>query len=146
MRAVGAVACFGIDAPTFDALVATCNARLVAPLKKLSGITLAPPDAHYALGAFLGRKYGAVLGLAPVEWESSPAERCVESGSELLRGLCGASRCGAPEAPLEDGLRSETFKEQAFKAAAQEVQRAFATLSICLQRIEGGRKGAFTEE
>jgi len=68
VRAVGAVACFGIDAPTFDALVATCNARLVAPLKKLSGITLAPPDAHYALGAFLGDgQFAEVFSARPAE-------------------------------------------------------------------------------
>ena len=77
MRAVGAVACFGIDAPTFDALVATCNARLVAPLKKLSGITLAPPDAHYALGAFLGDgQFAEVFSARPAEEDG--AERAIK--------------------------------------------------------------------
>ena len=77
VRAVGAVACFGIDAPTFDALVATCNARLVAPLKKLSGITLAPPDAHYALGAFLGDgQFAEVFSARPAEEDG--AERAIK--------------------------------------------------------------------
>ncbi|KAH8073706.1 serine/threonine kinase [Aureococcus anophagefferens] len=76
-QTLGAVACFGIDAPTFDALVATCNARLVAPLKKLSGITLAPPDAHYALGAFLGDgQFAEVFSARPAEEDG--AERAIK--------------------------------------------------------------------
>ena len=40
-----------------------------------------------ALGKFLGKKYGAVVAAAPVEWESSPADRCVESGRHAFAGL-----------------------------------------------------------
>ena len=52
--ALGPMGCYGLDERTFDGLVSQCTARLVAPLKKLEGITLCPPEAHYAVGAFLG--------------------------------------------------------------------------------------------
>ena len=90
-----------------------------------------------ALGKFLGKKYGAVVAAGPLEWESSPADRCVESGRHALAGLRDAApSLHVPDAPLDDGSRAATFKAWDAKGTAY---KAF------VDGLKAGDDGAFNE-
>ena len=58
------------------------------------------------LGRFFGGEYAQLLGNEAVRWESSPAERCEESGKLFLKGFGG----NVPSKPIEDNQRMVTFK------------------------------------
>ena len=62
------------------------------------------------LGRFFGGEYAQLLGNDSVRWESSPAERCEESGKLFLKGFEAASSCQVPSKPIEDNQRMVTFK------------------------------------
>ena len=73
------------------------------------------------LGRFLGKEYAHLTG--PVAWESSPAERCEESGRLVLRGFAAETKGTIPQTPIDDGKRAVTFK-----AWAQPGTPYFATV------------------
>ena len=61
------------------------------------------------LGRFLGKAYAPLVD-GEVKWESSPAERCEESGWLVLRGFAAETKGTIPHTPSDDGKRNVTFK------------------------------------
>ena len=61
------------------------------------------------LGRFFGGEYAQLLGNESVRWESSPAERCEESGKRP-EGVSETTSCQVPSKPIEDNQRMVTFK------------------------------------
>ncbi|KAJ1447263.1 hypothetical protein M885DRAFT_576270 [Pelagophyceae sp. CCMP2097] len=59
------------------------------------------------LGDFLGRKYGA---FAAIEWHSSTAGRCVESGAAFGRGFTAATQSAWPARPDDSYDRDAVFR------------------------------------